>query len=96
MLYGSELRQLDRGKCLMLEKCQNIFVRVTEGLLPGTSGSAVRGLLGLWTIEGEIQKKKLSFFRRLINSSHDLAQRKLLMVTIIRWKYRKKFQLFCG
>ena len=26
MLYGSELWQLDRGKCLMLEKCQNIFV----------------------------------------------------------------------
>jgi hypothetical protein len=90
MLYGSELWQLDRGKCLMLEKCQNIFVRVTEGLLPGTSGSAARGLLGLWSIEGEIEKTKLSFLGRLINSSHDLAQRKLLMVRIIRWKYRKK------
>ena len=64
-------------------------IRVTEGLLPGTSGSAARGLLGLWSIEGEIEKTKLSFLGRLINSSHDLAQRKLLMVRIIRWKYRK-------
>ena len=90
MLYGSELWQLDKGKCLMLEKCQNVFVRVTEGLLPGTSGSAARGLLGLWSIEGEIEKKKLSFLGRLVNSSDNLAQVKLLMVRIIRWKYRKK------
>ena len=48
MLYRSELWQLTKQKCLMLEKCQNIFVRVIEGLLPGTSGSAARGLLGLY------------------------------------------------
>ena len=58
-------------------------IRVTEGLLPGTSGSAARGLLGLWSIEGEIEKKKLSFLGRRINSSHDVAQRKLLMVRIM-------------
>lgn len=90
MLYGSELWQLSKQKCLMLEKCQNIFVRVIEGLLPGTSGSAARGLLGLWSIEGEIEKKKLSFFGRLLNSSHFLAQRKLLIIRILRWKYRYK------
>lgn len=89
MLYGSELWVLNKRKCLELEKCQNVFVRVIEGLLPGTSGSAARGLLGLWSIEGEIEKRKLLFLGRVINSSHHLAHRKLLMVRIFRWKYRK-------
>ena len=43
------------------EKCQNVFLSLIEGLLPGTSGSAARGLLGLWSIQGEIEKKKSAF-----------------------------------
>ena len=69
----------------MLEKCQNVFLRVIEGVLLGTSGSAARGLLGLWSIEGEIEKKKLAFGGRLTNSSQHLAQKKLLMIRIVWW-----------
>ena len=46
--------------------------------------------MGLWSIEGEIENKKLAFLGRLINSSRHLAQRKLLMIRIVRWKYRRK------
>ena len=48
----------------MLEKCQNVFLSVIEGLLPETSASAARGRLGLWSVEGEIEKKKLAFWGR--------------------------------
>ena len=47
ILYGCELWLLNKAKCLMLKKCQNVILSVIEGLLPGTSGSAARGLLGL-------------------------------------------------
>jgi hypothetical protein len=90
MLYGCELWLLNKAKCVMLEKCQNVFLRVTEGFLPGTSGSAARVFWSLWTVEGVIEKKKLEFLGRIINSSQDFAQRKLLMIQIVRWKYRRK------
>ena len=93
MLYVCELWLLNNEKCLMLEKCQNVFLRVIEGLLPGTSGSAARGLLGLCIIEEEIDKKKLAFWGRLINSSQHLAQGNLLMKRIVRWE--KNIDWFC-
>ena len=53
MLYGCELWQLNRQDIFELEKVQNITVRIMQGLLPGISGSAARGLLGLLPIEAE-------------------------------------------
>ena len=55
-----------RGHCIHVflvevEKVQNITVRITQGLLPGTSCSAARGLLGLLSMEVEIEKRKLHF-----------------------------------
>ena len=67
---------------------EHICLRYWRSGLPGTSGFAARGLLGLWSIEGEIEKRKLCFFGRLLNSSNHLAQRKLLVIRILRWKYR--------
>lgn len=90
MLYGCELWQFNKQNILQLEKCQNVFVRIIEGLLPGTSASAARGLLGLWSVEGEIEKRKLYFLERLVNSSTYLAHRKLLLIRFLRWKYRQK------
>ena len=58
MLYGAELWTLNREKLSKLEKVQNTFLRVCLGLLSGTSGSAARGLLGLWTVGAEIDKRK--------------------------------------
>ena len=60
-----------------------VFYRVRLARLQGF-------FLGLWTVEGVIEKKKLEFLGRIINSSQDFAQRKLLMIQIVRWKYRRK------
>ena len=43
---GCELWHLDRHVVSELEKVQNITVRIMQGFLPGTTGSASRGLLG--------------------------------------------------
>ena len=51
MLYGCELWHLDQHAVSELQKVQNITVRIMQGFLPGTSGSASRGLLGLLSTE---------------------------------------------
>ena len=63
MLYGAELWTLNGMKLSKLEKVQNTFFRVCLGLVGGTSGSSARGFVGLWSIETEIDKRKLLFFR---------------------------------
>ncbi len=87
MLYGAELWILNQTRLLKLEKVQNIFVRVCLGLLGGTSGSAARGLLGLWSIGAEIDKRKLLFLRRLICASEYCLHRRVFMIRLIRWKW---------
>ena len=87
MLYGAELWILNQTRLLKLDKVQNIFVRVCLGLLGGTSGSAARGLLGLWSIGAEIDKRKLLFLRRLICASEYCLHRRVFMIRLIRWKW---------
>jgi hypothetical protein len=87
MLYGAELWTLNREKLSKLEKVQNTFLRVCLGLLSGTSGSAVRGLLGLWTVGAEIDKRKLLFLRRLICASEDCVYRRVFMIRLNRWRW---------
>ena len=87
MLYGAELWTLNRMKLLKLEKVQNILLRVCLGLLGGTSGSAVRGFFGLWSIEGEIDKRKLLFFRRLIHASEQCIHHRVFIIRLTRWKW---------
>ncbi|CAB4039066.1 Hypothetical predicted protein [Paramuricea clavata] len=86
MLYGAELWTLDREKLSKLEKVQNIFLRVCLGLLSGTSGSAARRLLGLWTVGAEIDKRKLLFLRRLICASEDCVHCRVFMIRLNRWR----------
>jgi hypothetical protein len=45
--YGSELWKLSKNDLIELEQVQNIMLRIMQGFLPGISGSAVRGLLGM-------------------------------------------------
>ncbi|CAB4017039.1 Hypothetical predicted protein [Paramuricea clavata] len=87
MLYGAELWTLNREKLSKLEKVQNIFLRVCLGLLSGTSGSAARGLLGLWTVGAEIDKRKLLFLRRLICASENCVHRRVFMIRLNRWRW---------
>jgi hypothetical protein len=53
-----------------------IMLRIMQGLLPGTSGSAARGLLGILSIEAEIDKRKL---RRLINIGAGVLCRRVFL-----------------
>ena len=95
-LYGSELWQLKMNNYIELEKVQNIMVRIMQGLLPGTSGSAARGLLGLLSVEAEIDKRKLYFLGRLINMGAGAPCRRVFFIRLLRWKwnYSKKLTGF--
>ena len=87
MLYGAELWTLNGMKLSKLEKVQNTFLRVCLGLFGGTSGSAARGFVGLWSIETEIDKHKLLFFRRLIHSSEQCIDHRVFIIRLTRWKW---------
>ena len=80
MLYGAELTTLNRMKLLKLEKVQNTFLRVCLGLLGGMSGSAARGFVGLWSIDGEMDKRKLLFFRRLLHASEQCIHHRVFII----------------
>ena len=69
MLYGCELWRLSGKGIKRLEKAQNMMLRIMQGLMPGSSGSACREMLGIWDNLSEIDKRKLFFLRMLINSS---------------------------
>ncbi|CAB4004395.1 Hypothetical predicted protein [Paramuricea clavata] len=86
-LYGSELWQLKMNNYIELEKVQNIMVRIMQGLLPGTSGSAAQGLLGLLSVEAEIDKRKLYFLGRLINMGAGAPCRRVFFIRLLRWKW---------
>jgi hypothetical protein len=61
-----------------------------QGLLPGTSGSAARGLLGMLSIEAEIDRRKLYFLGRLINISAGVLCRRVLFIRLARWKWKHR------
>ena len=73
-----------------------MFCRVTQCLIPGSSGSATRGLLGLHSIKAEIGKRKLYLLGRIINSSSSLAHRKLFIRKLIKWKWRQSNSAMSG
>ena len=54
LLYGSEIWQLNNYQFTLLEKVQDIIIRIMQGLLPEISGSTALGLLDLVSIEVEI------------------------------------------
>ena len=93
MLYGCEHWHLDQHAVSELEKVQNITVRIMQGFLPGTSGSASRGLLGLLSTEDEIDKRKLHFLGRLMLMSYGLPCRRIFLVRLIRWKWNRTSNL---
>ena len=85
--------QLNRNDISELEKVQNIVVRIMHGLLPGTSGSVSRGLLGLLAIEAEIDKHKLCFLRRFSLMGHGIPCRNNFRLRFIKWKWNRTNKL---
>ena len=72
-----------------LERVLNVFCRMTQCSIPGSSGSAARGLLGLRSIKTGISKQKLYLLGRIINSSSSLAHRKLFIRKLVTWKWKQ-------
>ena len=62
---------------------------MTQCLLPGSSGSAARGLLGLHSIKTEISKRKLYLLDKIIYSSSSLSLRKLFIRKLVTWKWKQ-------
>ena len=50
-----------KKKIKRVEIAQNMMVRIIQELMPGSAGSACRGMLGVWDILSEIDKRKLFF-----------------------------------
>ena len=87
MLYGCKLWRLSGKEIKRLEKAQNMIIRIMQGLMPGSSGSACRGMLGMWDILSEIDKRKLFFLGMLINSSGTPVYKVMFHRRLIRWKW---------
>ena len=86
LLYGCELWRLNGMLTKQLEKVQNQIIRIIQGFLPGTSGTACRGLLGIWNIKAEIDKQKLYLLGRIIRSSDFREHKRIFKRRFIRWK----------
>ena len=86
MLYGSQLwwniTKTDLG---VLENANRFAAKRAQGLCPMTRSEAVTGNLGLWTMEGYIDKNKLSFLQKLIASSSDLFHKKIFIRRLARF-----------
>ena len=80
MFYGSQLwwniTKTDMG---VLENANRFTGKRAQGLFPTTRSEAVTGNLGLWSMEGYIDKNKLFFPQKLIASSSDLFHKKIFI-----------------
>ena len=72
MLYGCELWYLNKQHIRELEKVQNVFSKTVQSLLPGTSSSAARGLLGLSSIVLRLTRRNYTFWAELLIPTHTL------------------------
>lgn len=80
MLYGAELwSNMSDSDILTLERVNRFAAKRAQGLATTTMSEAAIGGLGLWTIEGCIEKKKLLFLRTLI-LSHPQSVEKVLLI----------------
>jgi hypothetical protein len=81
LLFGAELWMLDPLNLERLEVFQRQKLRQLQGLPPRTASAACLGLLGIWPIEAEIDRRVLGLFRNIIDNEsqieYDIAVRQL-------------------
>ena len=79
-LYGCELwNNLTIHETESLERAQKFDAKRIQGLHPMTRSEAATGSLGLWSMEGTIDKAKLLYFGRLCRLHETLLKRKFLL-----------------
>ena len=68
MLFGCELwSNITKTEHEILERVDRFAAKRAQGLAPSTRSEATIGSLGLWTIEGHIDKIQLMFLHKLLS-----------------------------
>ena len=68
MLFGGELwSNITKTEYDILERVNRFAAKRAQGLAPSTRSEAALGSLGLWTIEGHIDKVQLMFLHKLLS-----------------------------
>lgn len=77
-LYGCELwNNLTTSEIESLERTQRFNAKRIQGLDPMTRSEATTGSIGLWSMEGTIDKAKLIYFGRLCRSKEILFSKRI-------------------
>ena len=85
-LYGCELwNNLTTNEITSLERSQRFNAKHIQGLDRNTRSEAATGSLGLWSMEGQIEKAKLLYLGRLCHSSATLKSKQLLIVHLFSY-----------
>ena len=80
MLYSCEIwGQLTKTQVNELEKVQKHVAKRVQGLHWRTHDEVARGLLGLYTMKGYINKRKLAFIHKLINLDGKCLSRQIFL-----------------
>lgn len=88
MLYGCELWwDMTQSDLLSLEVANRFAAKRIQGLPPSTRSEAATGSLGLWTIEGYIDKAKLLFLHRLLSAPSESIQKLLFINRLFSYLY---------
>ena len=89
MLYGSELwSNLTQTDLQALDRVHRFAAKRAQELPPSTKSAAALGNLGLWSIDGYIDKNKLLFFRSLVCSSPNTIHKQLFTRRLTNYIYR--------
>ena len=78
ILYGVEAQVLTKATIKKINQAQNNIAQWALGVSMRVSEIGLRGLLGLTTIEGELKKNKLIWWRRIEKMQGDRWLMKLL------------------
>ena len=83
VLYGCELsNNLTTHEMVSIERCQRFNAKRLQGFPRNTRSEAVTGSLGLWSMEGQIDKVKLVYFGRLCNMNSLLISKQIFVVRL--------------
>ena len=86
LLHGSEFWTLDSKHIKALECFQRQKLRQLQGLSDRTSNAAVLGLIGIWPVEAEIDRRILTLYRNVADApdsvEHNIALRQLATKTL--------------
>jgi hypothetical protein len=85
-LYGCEvIGNISVTLLEKLERVQRLFARKVQNLHRSSHRCSTIQLLGLWSVEGYINKCKLLFFGRLLQASSNMAYKKLFLFLLARY-----------